>query len=296
MSGYLLSFHGTAIGRGSVPMLIKAAKHAGFDCVETNVAQLGHFFQAGYTVADVNEVADGMPIAAVGWLSNCERQGFEYIQLMSESEKLFDICKSIGAKSVQVLTGPVDYKAVESFRNKTPYSGYMALQGLDLTEQKKMTAKNLADMGRLAAQFGLTLYFEPLCWAPINSIKQGVEICKKVDLDNVKMVVDFFHGFIAGDTPEYIAKMDPALIDGVHVCDSLKNPDGVPVETVLRNVKLGEGELPIQEWVDAVKATGYSGTWAYESFYRKEHELDPSELAKNIYAKMVGLLGPKFTI
>ena len=286
---YTLTFHGSAAWRSSIPVVVNAAREAGFDGVETNILQLGNYFDAGYTPADVKKAAGDMPIIAVGWLVDCERQGHQYVQMMKEAEELFANSSAIGAKSVQILSGPADFHAVESFEQGVPYQGYMALQGLKLEEQEHITAKNMKALGLLAQQFGLNLYFEPLCWCPVKSIRQGVKICEMTELDNVKMVIDFFHGHIAGDTPDEIAKLDPAVIDGVHVCDTM-NADGVPNEGLIRNVKLGEGAVPVKEWVEAVKATGYTGRWCYESFYKKDWEEDPVVVAKQVYDMMTGLL------
>lgn len=284
-----LIYHQTCIGQGSITVLLDAAHQAGFDGISTDFYELDRYLGAGYSIGDLKNLSIETPIVTTGCLFNCECQGYSFIQLMKECERVFEISRDIGAESVQILTGPLDYRAVESFQKKTPYNGYMGLQGYELKEQVEMTVKNMKEIGKLAAQFGLILYLEPLCWTPVSTIRQGVEICERTGLDNVKIVIDFFHGFVAGDTPDYISKLDPAIIEIIHVCDT-KESNGVPNESIIRNVEFGKGDVPIQEWVDAVKATGYVGKWTYETFYLKERELLPADLARDVYRWLSDLI------
>lgn len=286
-----LSLHSSDIGRANLRTLFQAAKTAGFDYVEPTKVQLGYFLDAGYTAKDIKAMADGIKISAVGWLENCERQGYEYVAMMEEAEKLFALSAEIGAEAVEILNGPVDYRAVEAFRNRTSYKGYMGLQGLDLKEQTQLTVRNLQRLADLAAQFRLNIYFEPLCWAPIGSPLQSVPICRQVERENMKIVFDFFHAYIGGVTADFIRTIEPELILGVHVCDSLDLKEGeVPVEPVLRNVRLGKGSVPVREWIQAIKETGFKGWWAYESFSKEEAEEDPVLLAGKIHSTLRELI------
>ncbi|MCI8466415.1 MAG: sugar phosphate isomerase/epimerase [Lachnospiraceae bacterium] len=291
MKSVPLSLHSSDIGRANLQTLFQAAKAAGFDYVEPTKVQLQYFLDAGYTIKDIRAMADGVQISAVGWLENCERQGYEYVAMMKEAEKLFALSAEIGAGAVEILSGPTDHRAVEAFRKGSPYSGYMGLQGLDLKAQTEFTVKNLRSLADLAAQFGLMIYFEPLCWTPIASPLQSVPICRQVERENMKIVFDFFHAYIGGVTADFIRTIEPELILGVHVCDSLDVGAGeVPVEPVLRNVRLGCGSVPVKEWIEAIQATGFEGWWAYESFSKEEAEKDPIAFAKEISGMLKGLI------
>jgi sugar phosphate isomerase/epimerase len=287
---YTLLFHHSNLGEANIATLLDAAKEAGFDGVEASEYQLKRYLNAGYSIGDLKKLSEDMPILSTGYILDCERGGYEFTRLMKECEFLFDVSSQLGAEAVQILTGPADFRAVECFQQGLPFNGYMALQGLELKEQEEITVRNMKEIGKLAHRFGINIYFEPLCWTPVGSIRQGVQICEKTGLDNVKMVIDFFHGFIAGDSPDYIATLDPSVIEEVHVCDTRK-AEGVPNEAVIRNVALGEGDVPVGEWIDAVKATGFSGKWMYETFYLKDREQLPKDTAKKVYRKMTELIG-----
>ncbi|MCI8550931.1 MAG: sugar phosphate isomerase/epimerase [Lachnospiraceae bacterium] len=291
MKNIPISLHNSNIGRANLRTLFQAAKSAGFDYVEPTKIQLQYFLEAGYSVEDVKAMAGDLKISAVSWLDNCERQGYEYVAMMKEAEKLFTLSSQIGAEAVEILSGPLDYRAVEAFQKGIPYGGYMGLQGLALEEQTALTIKNLRSLADLAAQFGLIIYFEPLCWAPIGSPVQSVPLCQQVERENMKIVFDFFHAYIAGVTTDFIKTIPRELILGVHIRDSLDLEKGkVPVEAELGNVRMWKGSVPVREWVEAVKATGFDGWWAYETFSKEEAEEDPMVFAKEIREMLRGLI------
>ena len=281
-----MTLHSTNTGAANLRTFVSAAKSSGFDAVEPNILQINEFLSAGCSKSELTEVFDGIDVPAMGWLEDCERQGTDFESMMSEAEEVFSIAAKIGAGAVQITNGPVDVNAVKAFAENKPFDGYTGLLGMDIGEQMKLTARNLRALADLAAQASLLLYFEPLAWTQLNTIRQGVELCGLAGRDNIKIVIDFWHGFIAGDTPDEISKLDPDIIYGVHVCDSLPFDGGIPVECELRNVELGKGVIPVNEWIQSVKATGYKNWWSYESFSLKEAQEEPYALTKRLYQKL----------
>ena len=285
-----ISLQSSVVGRANLRMYIRAAKEAGFDCIEPTKTQLGYFLDAGYSPADVKTMLGDLEISSVGWLSDIDRQGYEFTAMMKEAEELFAMAASVGSHAIELINGPVDWHAVDAFRKGTPYSGYMGLQGLDKEEQIALTVKNIRALGRLAEQFGLTLFFEPLCWTPIPSLREGIPVIEQVGMDNVKVVVDFYHNYIAGVDAEFLSNIDKDLVLGVHICNS-REPDGrVPCEEVFRDCGFYEGAVPVKEWVDAVKATGFEGWWAYETFSKREAEEDLFVFTRYVYEELMKLV------
>lgn len=286
MKNNILSLHSSCVGSGNLLTLIAAAKHSGFKSIEPNILQVDAFLEGGFTIEDFKKAAVGLNVAAMGWLEDCDRQGDDYIAMMCEAEDVFSKAASIGAESVQITNGPVDYRAVEAYNTGKSFNGYMGLLGRDMDDIIRLTGKNLRDLADLAAQAGLTLYLEPLGWTPSGKIKNGVDMCRVADRPNMKIMIDFWHGFVAGDTPDYVSHLDASQICGVHLCDGLPFNGGIPVETVLRDVALGEGVIPISEWVAAVKATGYCGWWTYETFSKHEMQREPFSFASEVYSAL----------
>ena len=90
---------------------------------------------------------------------------------------------------------------------------------------------------------------------------------------------------------EDVAALPGDLIYGVHVCDSLAHPGGIPDEGILRDVPTGRGVLELQDWVDAVKATGYEGWWSCELFCRREQQQNSFAVAGRLHELMARLIG-----
>jgi sugar phosphate isomerase/epimerase len=161
---------------------------------------------------------------------------------------------------------------------------------LPAAELLAVAARNLAKLADQAAASGLCLYLEPLSWAPINGLKKPLQLMEAAGRDNVKVIIDYWHCMTAGVTPDEVARLDKDLIYGVHVCDSLPYPGGVPIETQLRDVPTGDGVLDLHEWTAAVKATGYRGWWAAETFSSKMRQASIYAMASDMRSLLESLV------
>ncbi|MCH1981710.1 sugar phosphate isomerase/epimerase [Ruminococcus sp. OA3] len=285
-----ISLQSSAVGRANLCTYIHAAQAAGFDCIEPTKVQLEYFFNAGYTPGDARMLLGDMEVSAVGWLSDIERQGYEFVAMMREAERLFETASSVGSQAVEIINGPVDWHAADCYRRGIPFNGYMGLQGLPVEEQRSLMIKNLQALADLAAQFKLTLFFEPLCWTPIPSLKEGIPLVEQAGRDNLKIVVDFYHNFISGVDAEFLSQINKNIILGVHVCNSREPDERVPCEEIFRDAAFYDGAVPIRDWVHAVKSTGFDGWWAYETFSKREAEADVYEFTKYVYAELKKLI------
>jgi sugar phosphate isomerase/epimerase len=196
------------------------------------------------------------------------------------------IAKELGATMVQAITGPDDSYFIRDYRegriekNDTRYRDVL---GLDSREMIKYTAQGVTKAAKIAGNYGLKLFLEPLAAAPVNTIKQAVEIIETAGCDNVGIVLDFWHIWTAGETPEYVASLNKDLIYNVHVCDGLDfDRNKPPLEPELRDVWLGEGAIPLKTWIGAVKSTGYDGWYTCETFCKRAFEEDPLKTATTI--------------
>ncbi|MDO4570262.1 MAG: sugar phosphate isomerase/epimerase family protein [Planctomycetia bacterium] len=285
-----ISLHSSVVGRANLRTYIRAAHEAGFDCIEPTKVQLEYFFNAGFTALDVKQLLGTLEVSSVGWLSDIERQGEDFVALMKEAENLFAMAASVGSHAVEIINGPVDWRAVDSFRRGVPFEGYMGLLGLPMEEQYRKVVKNLQVLADLASQFQLTLFFEPLCWTPIPSLREGIPLVKRAERENLKVVVDFYHNYISGLDGEFLSQIDKDLILGVHICNSRKPDERVPCEEIFRDAGFYDGEIPIQEWVKAIQATGFQGWWAYETFSKREAEEEVGEFTKYVYFELKKLI------
>lgn len=266
---------------GNVVNDIEIAKQAGFMGIELQNPKLDRYLAAGFAPESVVPLLDGIEVSGFGALQEADPETFR-----AEAERLARLGELYGASTLQMCTGPVDVEVVKDFRAgrlKGSDPRFRGLLGRPDNEVITETSKHVKLAASIAADHGLRLFLEPLGWAPVHTLDQALRILDLVNRDNVGIVVDFWHFFVAGDTPEAVAKLDPSIIDAVHVCDGIPVPAGeIPDQGVSRNVWTGGGSIPLQEWVDAVKATGYDGWWASEIFCDKSAELGFLQVASTL--------------
>ena len=273
------TFYGTAVND------IEIAKAVGFDGIELQSPKLYRYLDAGYEPETLLPHLQGIEVSGIGALQEAEPETFK-----AEAVKLATIGEKLGAPCMQMCPGPVDVEVVKDFRagrlrdDDPRFRGLLGRSDEDVIAE---TAKNVALAADVAADHGLDLFLEPLGWAPVNRLHQALEILERIDRPNAKIVVDFWHFWVTGDTPEDVAALDPSLISAVHVCDGVPVPAGeIPDQGVSRNVWTGGGSIPLQEWVDAVRSTGYDGWYCSEIFHDRSAELDFTLVAQTLLNEM----------
>lgn len=284
-----LILHSLVAKNATLAIDLEITRRLGFDGLETNGGKIADCLDNGFTESDVKNLAGNVTIPGIGFLIDIERQGDDRTALFKEAADLFRLANTVGAKGVEVITGPLNIAALD--RSAPPSRDlYQGLIDLPQDDQVRLTAANLRELADLAADHGLLLYLEALSWTPLNSIDKQLAVIEKAGRDNLKLLIDFWHCYTSNETPERIARIDSDLLYGVHICDSLHFEGGIPNEPVLRDVPTGKGVLNLGEWVDAVKSTGYVGWWSCESFCRRQHQENSFEVARELKQLMSKLV------
>ncbi len=267
----IIALNGTATMYCNLLTDIRIAKETGYDAIEIIGSKLYRYLDQGLTLEHLKSQLQGFPVVALGFVQDIERQEpDDYAALLQESEKMISLAEKLSCPMVQLLTGPLD-----------PSGPYKGLPEMPWPELRKLVAKNLAAIADIGAQHHVRFYLEPLNWVPLHSLQQTLELIDAAGRDNVGLVVDFWHQWDCGTTPDQVAKLDRKLIYGAHFCDSLERHGSRGSATQPgRRVWTGGGHIPLKEWVDAVLATGFDGWWACELFSPKHWELDPWETAR----------------
>lgn len=281
--------HSLVARHSTLAIDLEIARQVGFDGLEASGEKIASFLETGLSRSDLTSLVGDTFIPGIGFLIDIERQKDDKPKLFAEANRLFELATAVGAKGVEVITGPLSLEVARS-RQPTP-NLYRGLIDLSENDQVELTAANLRELSNIAADHNLILYLEALSWTPLNTMDKQLKVIEKTGRDNLRLLVDFWHSYTSGDTPERIAKLDKELLYGIHICDSLKFDGGIPDEPVLRDVPTGEGVLNLQEWTDAVKATGYEGWWSCELFCRRNHQENSFEVARKLKDLMSGLLG-----
>ena len=285
-----LIFHSMASRPNSLAIDIDIARKLGFDGLETSGPKIAAFLEAGFTEDELKRRLDGLFLPGIGFLIDLERQGRLRDEMLSEADKLCQLAAAAGAEGIEAITGPLDIRTFERGARERYPELYRGLIDLPRDEQLTLTAANLKMVADIAANYGLKVYLEALSWTPLNKLDHQLRVLDLAGRSNVQIVIDFWHSYTSGDTPERIARLEKGIIYGVHLCDSLRFEGGIPNEAILRDVPTGKGVLDLREWVDAVKSTGFRGWWSCELFCRRQHQDNSYLVARDLKALMEQLV------
>lgn len=263
---YKKALHTKSIWKSNLMTDIRLAKEAGFDAIEVAGTKVWDYVESGRPLEDVVERLKkyDMKIISINDICHVERTDDEAVRAtLAETEKLSAIAQKLGCDCIQLVP-------------------LLALEGRSEDEVIQLTGQNIARICDIGVKYGVRFQLEPVGWSPINSLRLTKKLIDAVNRDNFGTVIDFFHLFVGGQTtPDDVRHFDPKRIYHIHFCDCrMPKKDEIFDETVLRGMYAGEGEVPIEEWVQAVKDTGYDGWWSYELISAYHWTEDVQEVAQ----------------
>jgi len=262
-------------------MQISVAKKTGWDGIFVREEHLRRYLAQGYPPASLRDALAGLNPVNLGALADVERwREPERAAMLREAAALTELALDIGASYVQLLTGPV-----------SPGGAYVGPADLSTAELRRVTASAIQSVADLGASNGLRYYLEPVAWTPLSSLGQAVDVLDAAERDNVGLVLDFWHLWQRGVTPEDIAGLDARVIFGVDFADSLGPPGTGTPDQRSRCVWPGDGDIPLREWVDAVRSTGFDGWWDNELYSPPHWEsADPFAVGAGLHDVLEKLL------
>ena len=237
-------------------MQIRVARETGWDGIFVRAEHLRRYLAQGYPVAGLREALAGLAPVNLGALPDLERwRPTEHAAMLREAADLTELAVAIGASFVQLLSGPVAPGG--------PYSGPAELSPSEL---RRVTADALRAVADLGAPHGIRYYLEPVAWTPLAPLARAVEVIDTAERENVGLVLDFWHLWQGGTTPDDIARLDRRVISGVDFADALGPSGSGTPDQRSRCVWPGEGDIPLREWAAAVRSTGFDGWWDNELY------------------------------
>lgn len=272
----IITMHGLSTMHSNMHTDIRLAAETGHEGLEIVESKLLRYLDVGYKAEELVPVFKKYKIrpVVINALKNIERvKPKEKKELLAEAERLCSAAAVIGCPTIQLV----------------PFCG---LAGRTWKDVLKLTARNIAAIADIGKSHGIRFQLEPIAWSPIHSLSQSLELIASAGRDNVAMVIDFWHLYAGGETtPDDVARLKSSQIYGVHFCDGIAHKKGAKwVETTLRGFLPGEGEIPVQEWVDAVRATGFDGVWSSELLSPKHWEWDLREIARECKKRLENYL------
>ena len=260
-----LALNGATTMRADLATDLQAAKAAGFDYVEIWAAKLRAFLKDRST----SELSDlfsrsGLPPLSINSIEHVTfRDAAAYESIKHECEELSLIASSIGCPCIVVVPG------------RLPSGG--ASREAVIAESTRV----LNELCDIAANHNVALAFEflgqPDC--SVQTLDLAAEIVRKVDRENLGLVIDSFHFYAGGSTLEMIEALDPKLIRIFHINDA----EDLPREQLEDRHRLlpGLGILPLREIVSAFRHIGYDQVASVEIFRPEYWDRDPFELARD---------------
>jgi sugar phosphate isomerase/epimerase len=269
----LIALHNLATQHSNLLTSIRIARETGYAGIEIGGPKLQSYLAQGYSLESLHPLLHEMPAVGLSYVQDIERQEpSQYDALLRECESICLLAKELRCPMVQLLTGPLD-----------PSGPYKGLTGQPWPQMRKLTAKNLGALADIGKAHGVKFYLEALTFTPLNKLSQQIELLEETARDEVGLVLDFYHLWDSGTTADQIARMNKKYIFCVDFCDSLDEfGAGGDIAQKGRDVWTGGGRIPLKEWVDAVKATGFDGIWRSELLSPKYWELDPWNTARDL--------------
>jgi 4-hydroxyphenylpyruvate dioxygenase len=128
-------------------------------------------------------------------------------------------------------------------------------------------AADLRELGERAHKRGMRIGFEALAWGRhINDYRDAWEAVRRADHPAVGLVLDSFHILARGTDLSAIRTIPRDRIFLVQVADAPRlDMDYLSWSRHFRNFP-GQGDLPLDDFMDALDATGFDGLFSLEIF------------------------------
>jgi D-psicose/D-tagatose/L-ribulose 3-epimerase len=130
-------------------------------------------------------------------------------------------------------------------------------------QQRRWATESLREAGEYAGERGVGLAIEPLNRFEtdlVNTVEQGLDLCERIDRDNVGLLLDTFHMNIEEKHIPDAIRAAGSRVRHFHACE---NDRGAP----------GSGHVEWEEVLSALGDIGFDGMVVIESFTPKIQEI-----------------------
>ncbi|MGQ3903825.1 sugar phosphate isomerase/epimerase family protein [Mixta calida] len=158
--------------------------------------------------------------------------------------------------------------------------------------QAALIDEDLRWLSAEAARHGLRIMYEPMAWSRVdNRLEPTWRRLERLDLPNVGLVVDLFHIAARGDDASVLESIPAERIYEVQLCDmaeAVTPGDMAHLVDTARHRRLlpGDGNLPVAEYVAALKRKGYRGPVGIEVFNDQLQQQPPTRAAQQAFAAL----------
>ncbi len=143
-------------------------------------------------------------------------------------------------------------------------------------------AQDLRELGEIARGFGIEVGFEALAWGRhVSDYRDAWEIVRRADHPAVGLILDSWHALSRGLPCDPIRSIPADRMSFVQLADAPRmDMDLLQWSRHFRNFP-GQGDLPVDEFMAAVLATGYDGWLSHEIFNDRFRMASPRRIAED---------------
>jgi 2-keto-myo-inositol isomerase len=266
-----LGFNGATTQTSDLATDIRIAGQAGYDVIELRDDKLDRFLTQG-SLDDVRRMLHEAGVAA--WTINAiSRVGVDGAagteRAVARCRQLSRSAQAIECPWVLVVPGPTE--------------------GRTDVQVMSDTVATLGKMADAAAEFGISVAFEFMGfpWAAIRDVAGAWAVVQETNRPNLGIIVDTSHFYAGSSTLESIKQVDPKRLVVLHINDV----EDVPKPDITDGHRLypGEGVIPLQDILGAVRATGWDGVLSVELFREEYWRQDPLAVAREAKAKTLAV-------
>jgi sugar phosphate isomerase/epimerase len=255
-----IALHTATVMHTNVATDVRVARNAGYDAVELWIPKLMRYLDAGFTTEDLIGQLGPLRVTMLDTLMPIEsRDRATRERLQADCARMAAVAERLGCAALQVV-------ALCDF------------DGVDAGGRRRQLVAALTELAETAAPHGVRLAVEPVTFSPFHELAEALEVIDAVGVDRTGLCLDTWHLWTAGTPWEDVAALDARLIAAVHLSDTQPR-SGPQWHDRDRTALPGEGILPLRAAIDAITATGYTGSWAVEMKSEHHWEWDPEVLA-----------------
>lgn len=264
MADFVYCLNSSTIRPTPILKKINIAGQAGYAAIELWHDDIDAHLARGGTLQELRHALDDHKLAVPttiylkGWF---ETTGPEHVRELDECKRRMSQAVELGA--IHVIAGP---------------PGGMA--------DHAQGARNYRELLEIGLAMGVRPAMEFLGFVEdINTIEDGLEIITKAGHPAGTVVLDPFHIFRGGGSPESIAKLKADQIAIMHFNDAPAKPARAEQHDKDR-VYPGDGHLDLKRQLDLLRSVGYNRWLSLELFREDLWARDPMEVARTGLDKM----------
>lgn len=233
---------------------IRLCGEVGFEGIEIDTRKIDEYIEAGGTIADLRALLSDSGVKCAGVMAFGFAPFSDATEQLERIRRYAPVCRDLGGELLL------------AFIAGQPEPGLSHERAI---EQAGYAATTYAEA---AHEFGLKIALEPIGGRDfMGGPDDALAIVEASGHPALGIMVDTFHYYKSGVSPERVAQIPVEQILIVHINDA----ENLPAESLVDANRLypGLGILPLHGYLDALMQAGYDGYLSVEIF-REEYWVD----------------------